>query len=107
MFQLFFEIILIYRHQFLQRLKISAEQFVAQFVVVLCFCLPEKRSHIVIKRSATTTLKIDKAGFAVADHDIAALKIAVHEGVGMRFKQDIRKQLKIVFEFILLKIKSC
>ena len=79
-------------------INISLHKPVTEGFRVPCPRLPDKRSHIIMHRSALSSLEIYKIRLAVMNHDIPCLKIPVHESIVMPFQQFLRKEFKILFK---------
>ena len=74
---------------------IVLDELVAKVLRHLCFHLIQQRNHIVLKRSLPSALKIDVAGDAVVNHDVAGLEVAVHEKRVASFEDEVCKTLEI------------
>ena len=70
-------------------------------------CLPKERSKVVIIRTLSATLEVDKVGIAIAvKHDVACLKVAIEEALTALGCQVLGKHTEIGLKFQLMKIKS-
>lgn len=65
-----------------------------------------KRSNVIIERSLTSALKINKPWFAVFNHHITTLEVTIHKSGRRTTKQNIAHLLEIIFQFILLKLHA-
>ena len=90
----------------LQRLIIFPYEFTSQLERILCRCLPEERSQIVVERSFTPTLEINKVRIAIfVKHYVASLEISIQETVHLFGSQVFGKKAEISFQLQLMEIK--
>ena len=114
MLQILIELLTIHRHIVLQLVYIFFHQLLTQIWMEVRFSLPQKRSYIIIHRTFSSSLKINKVrhqlllAFRLSfhHHHIARLKIAIHKGTHLTLKQDICQTLKLILQFILLEIQT-
>ena len=88
----------------LQRLQVSVNQFVTQIRRISRFGLPQKRGDIIINRAAPTSLKINQIRFAIFQHHVACLKIAIEKRIGLILKQIACHSVEIVLQTQLIEI---
>src|SRR5215472_596393 len=58
----------------------------------------EKRSNVVLKRAFAAALIVHEIGQAVAQHDVARLKVPVEKIVARSFEKEIGEVVEVVFE---------
>ena len=78
----------------------------AQTVGIVGFGLPQERSHVIVDRAFASALEVDKPGFAVLNHYVAALEVAIHESGGTAAKEYVRHLLEIIFQTVFLEIHA-
>ena len=106
------ELLLVNRHVFGEFVEVLLDKFMTEFVVEVRLCLPQERGNVVIDRSASAALEVNKVWqqftLALDYHDVPALEVAVHKGVLLfLLKQDISEAFELVLEFVFLEVKSC
>ena len=86
--------------QLIQCLHVFVNQRLAQALRIARRGLPEEGSHIVLQRALLSALKVYEIRFAIEQHDIARLKIAVEEGALLwRARRQVRSQrLKVCLQ---------
>ena len=57
-------------------------------------------------RSPAAALEVDEPRLAVANHHVAALEVAVHEGRRVALQEDVGQVVEVVLQAVFLKIKS-
>src|SRR6516225_2850267 len=72
-----------------KRVEIVVEKLLAEVRWKIGLGIEEKRSDIVLQRAFAATLIIHKIREAVAQHNVARLKVAVEEIVARSFEQKI------------------
>ena len=76
------------------------------------FRLPQERCYIVIHRTASAALEINKVWHffttALNYHYISALEVTVHERTHLLLlQQDIRHTLKVILKTVFLELQTC
>ena len=108
-----------WRHLYiiLQRIIVFVDQFTAQLMRILRRSLPEERGKVVIVRSLTPALIVNKVRIAiVVKHHIAGLKVAIEETIhGRSFqiscreiligRQILSKEPEICLKFQFVEVK--
>ena len=70
-----------------QRIEIVVEQLLAQFRRQVGLGVVEKRGDVVLQRAFASALVVDEIGLAVAQHDVARLKVAIEEKIARSAEQ--------------------
>ena len=81
---------------------IMIEQLLAQCGRQVGLGVVEKRSDVVLQRAFAAALIIEEKRLAVAQHDVARLKIAIEKVVAVGGEQEFRQAAEIVFERLLV-----
>src|SRR5258706_466509 len=84
-----------------ERAEIMIEQLLAQFRWQVRLGVVQKRSNIVLQRAFATALIIHEERLAVAQQDVARLKVAIEKIITGSAQQKIRQAAKIVFKRLL------
>ena len=87
-------------------LDVFVQQFVTQTLRIFGFGLPQEGSDVVVERSFPSALEVNEPRFAILYHDVAALEVAVHEGVGRTVKQHVAHLLEVVLQPVFLKFQT-
>ena len=89
----------------LQRVVVFIYQFTAQLVRILGRGLPQERCHIVVVRTFTTALIVDKPRVAIViEHHVACLEVAIQEGIAFLGCQVLCHQSKVGLQLQLVEI---
>ena len=106
MAKLLAEISLIHRHILPQRIEVGLYKFFSEFLRIIGFSLPNKRSDIVINRTLSAALEIDKIRFTIYQHHVTRLEITIEESSGSTTHKNIAHTLKIILEFYFGEIET-
>ena len=89
----------------LQRVVVLVNQLAAQLVRILCRGLPEERCKVVVVRSFSATLIVDKPRIAVVvEHHIARLEVAIQECVALLCSQILCQQSEVGLQLQLVEV---
>ena len=90
----------------LQGPQIGFDEFLLQAFRKAGAGLPDEGGHVVVDGAAAAALEVDEPGFGVPYHDIAGLKIPVHEGVVFFLQQVFLELLEIVLQKHLVELQA-
>lgn len=63
-----------------QTLVVFVDEFSTELERILCACLPEERSNIIVERPLASSLEVYEVWIAVfVDHDVASLEVTIQE----------------------------
>ena len=81
-----------------ERVEIMIEELLAEFGRKIGFGVVEERGDVVLQSAFAATLIVDKKRLAIAEHDIAGLKIAIQKIIARGAEKKIGETAEIVFE---------
>jgi len=79
-------------------IEIVIEKLLAELGRKIGFRVEEQRGQIVLQRALAATLIVEEIRLAVAEHDVAGLKVAVEKKIAFGTEEEFGKALEIVFE---------
>src|SRR5882757_9773256 len=79
-------------------IEIVIEKLLAEFGRQVGLCVEEERRQIVLECAFAAALIVEKIGFAVAEHDVAGLEVAIEEKIAFGAEKKLGETLEIVFE---------
>src|SRR5207245_8675006 len=82
--------------------KIVVEKLLAEVGREIGFGVVEERGDVVLKGAFAAALVVDEKGLAVAEHDVARLKIAVEKIIARGAEEEIGEAAENVFERVLI-----
>ena len=82
--------------------EIVIEQLLAQLRRQIGLAVVEQRSDVVLQRAFAAALVVEKKRLAVAQHDVARLKIAIEKIIAIGAQQKLRQAAEIVFQRLLV-----
>jgi hypothetical protein len=77
------------RDEIRERAKIIIDELLSEFRRKIGFGIVEERGDVVLKGAFAAALIIDEIRLAIAEHDVARLKIAVQEIIARGAEQEI------------------
>src|SRR5271169_5659263 len=89
-------------YKFFEGAKIVVEKLLAEVGREIGFGVVEKRGDVVLEGTLAAALIVDEIGLAVAEHDVAGLKIAVEKIIARCAEKKIGEAAEIVFERVLV-----
>src|SRR5215472_13796740 len=92
----------IYRDEVSERAKVVVKKVLAEFGRQVGLSVEEQRGDVVLQRAFAPTLVVYEIGLAVAQHDVAGLKIAIEKIVAWRFYKKIPEAVEVVFESVFV-----
>src|SRR5208283_1378185 len=81
-----------------KRFEIMIEQILAQLRRQIGLGIVQKRSDVILQCASAPALVIQEKWMAVAQHDVAGLKIAIQKVVAPGAQQELRQAPEIVFQ---------
>ena len=81
--------------------EIVIEELLPKFGWKIGFGVVEERGDIVLKSAFAATLIVDEIRLAIAEHDVAGLKVAIEKIVTRCAEQKVSEAREIVFESLL------
>jgi hypothetical protein len=85
-----------------ERVEIVVEELLAKRGREVGFAVVEERGDVVLERAFAAALVVEKVRLAVANHDVAGLKVAVEKIVAGGGEKESGKAAEIVFEGLLV-----
>src|SRR5215470_11204052 len=92
----------IYGDEIRERAKIIVEKVLAEFGREIGFGVVKKRSDVVLQRAFAAALIVDEIRLAVAEHDVARLKIAVEEIIARGAEKKFDQAIEVVFKSVFV-----
>ena len=92
------EAVAVNRHQGTGGFEIMLQEFLPDIGHQVRFGLVEQGSQVVLQRTSSSALIINKIRLSAANHDIARLKIAEEEVVGVGGEQEIGERMEVFFQ---------
>ena len=91
----------------LQGVVVLVHQFATQLMGILGRSLPQERCHVIVIRSAATTLEINEIRFSLGiEHDIARLEVTIEEPLFVVGRREVLgQQVEIGLEFQFVEIE--
>src|SRR5580704_7336926 len=90
------------RDEIRERAKIIIDELLPEFRGKIGFGIVEERGDVVLKGTFAAALVVDEIRLAIAEHDVARLKIAVEKIVARGAEKKIGEAAEIVFERVLV-----
>src|SRR5262249_22304827 len=84
-----------------QRIEVVVEQLLPQIRGKIRLGVVQERGDIVLQSAFASALVIDKIRLAVAQHDIARLKVAIKEEIARCAQEELREGVEVVFQRLL------
>jgi hypothetical protein len=88
--------------KFFERAKIIVEELLAEVGREIGFGVVEERGDVVLQGAFAAALVIHEVGLAIAEHNVAGLKIAVKKKIARCAEKKIGEAAEIVFERVLV-----
>ena len=79
-------------------IEIVIEKLLAEFGREVGLCVEKERGQVVLEGAFAAALVVEKIWFAVAEHDVAGLEVAIEEKIAFRTEKKLGEALEIVFE---------
>jgi hypothetical protein len=88
--------------KFFERAKIVVEKLLAKVGRKIGFGVVEERGDVVLQGAFAAALVVDKIGLAIAEHDVAGLKVAIEKIIARGAEKKIGEAAEIQFESVLV-----
>src|SRR5690348_12924871 len=89
-------------NKFFEGSKIVKVKLLAKFRRKIGLRVVQQRGNVVLQSTLSAALVIEKIGLAVAQHDVARLKIAIEKIVARGAEKEIRQPAEIFFQGVLV-----
>ena len=91
----------------LQGVVVLVHQFATHLMGILGRSLPQERCHVIVIRSAATTLEIDEVRLALGiEHDVTRLEVTIEEALFVVGRREVLgQQAEIGLEFQLMEVE--